>query len=398
MKKLYIIFIISAQIMFLSGILNAADSKIPESLTAVNSTTFPPFSFMDDDEVYKGILVDFWNLWSKKTGISLKFTSTTWSKSLEDVLNGTADFHSGLFMTEDRISDFDFSDPFFRVKSCLFIQSSFEIKNIKSLDNLKIGATPRTSATHFFKKKYNSIPVIMYSDSRSAINAAVKGSIDAFVTDEPIARFYLSKEKALGSFRLYEVLYEEQIRAGVKNGNFQLLKKINKGLSLITSYEIEAIEKKWMVDDSYNILNDWRFYSIAGGGISGVFIILLMILGINKTLKKTISEKTESLERELNERKKIEHHLVQAQKMELAGILARGIVHDMKNVLSGITGPVSILEHLMNRDGIIKEEDLVNNLKMINSSVSRAIELSYNLENFRKKRRSNSRLLISMIR
>ena len=51
-----------------------------------------------------------------------------------------------------------------------------------------------------------------------------------------------------------------------------------------------------------------------------------------------LSEAYEALQHELEERKKMEAHIVQIQKMEAVGTLAAGIAHDFNNVLAGIIG------------------------------------------------------------
>ncbi len=51
-----------------------------------------------------------------------------------------------------------------------------------------------------------------------------------------------------------------------------------------------------------------------------------------------LSEAYEALQHELEERKKMEAHLIQIQKMEAMGTLAGGIAHDFNNVLAGIIG------------------------------------------------------------
>ena len=51
----------------------------------------------------------------------------------------------------------------------------------------------------------------------------------------------------------------------------------------------------------------------------------------------------QSFHRDITEKKKLQEHLFQSQKMESVGTLAGGIAHDFNNVLTGILGQVELM-------------------------------------------------------
>ncbi|HIE10057.1 MAG TPA: response regulator [Kiritimatiellae bacterium] len=83
---------------------------------------------------------------------------------------------------------------------------------------------------------------------------------------------------------------------------------------------------------------------------------------------------------EENRRRRLEEHLVQAQKMDAVGMLAGGIAHDFNNILSGILGFASML-----RARVAPGSESERYLKLIEQSAGRAAELTRQLLSFSRK-------------
>lgn len=88
---------------------------------------------------------------------------------------------------------------------------------------------------------------------------------------------------------------------------------------------------------------------------------------------------------DLTEKHNSEVQLQQAQKMELVGVLAGGFAHNLNNVLSGITGAVSLMSLKLKDEGFDDRDYFFKMLNLINKSSSRAEDMARQMLTLSKK-------------
>jgi PAS domain S-box-containing protein len=87
------------------------------------------------------------------------------------------------------------------------------------------------------------------------------------------------------------------------------------------------------------------------------------------------------LAHDVTKRKRLEHQLLQAQKMESIGLLAGGVAHDFNNLLTAISGYGQILQDSVPADDELSQESIEQVLK----AAERAAELTRSLLAFSRK-------------
>ena len=71
-------------------------------LRIVGGESYAPFAYTGEDGSPKGILIDFWTLWSQKTGRAVTFELLPWSEVPTALERNQGDVICGLFASQAR--------------------------------------------------------------------------------------------------------------------------------------------------------------------------------------------------------------------------------------------------------------------------------------------------------
>ena len=105
--------------------------------------------------------------------------------------------------------------------------------------------------------------------------------------------------------------------------------------------------------------------------------IYIQLSGTAVTDKKNNVTEYRCIIRDVTERKKIEHQLLQSQRMESLGLLAGGISHEFNNLLTGILGYASFI-----KNNIASDNKFFEGIQIIEDNARRAASLTTQLLTF----------------
>ncbi|PID28380.1 MAG: hypothetical protein CSB55_05275 [Candidatus Cloacimonadota bacterium] len=131
------------------------------------------------------------------------------------------------------------------------------------------------------------------------------------------------------------------------------------------------------------ILNSSKFYFsrvIFDGIANRIFNVYLFPIKFGRQIGLVIRMD------DITDLEKKDEQLRQMQKMEVIGMIAGGIAHDLNNVLSGITGPVSMLNHMIQKESYVDAKKLKSNFDLISNSAKRVSEMVTHLFYVSKKK------------
>lgn len=89
-----------------------ASAAAPAQLHVITDENYPPYLFRNDQGRPTGYLVDYWALWSSKTGVPVTLTATRWDDAQRRVLAGEADVIDMIYKTPARLPLYDYTAPY----------------------------------------------------------------------------------------------------------------------------------------------------------------------------------------------------------------------------------------------------------------------------------------------
>ena len=275
--------------------------KIPPSdtntISVVLDDNYPPYVFRDAEGNLKGILVDQWALWSKRTGIQAELHAMDWADALDGMRAGKYDVLDTAFQNDDRDTWLDFSDPYVTIDVPIYHNKKIGgITDATSLANFTVGVKAGDACIPILKEA-GVTNIAEYPSFEAVIEAAKNGEIGIFVVDEPAALYFLYQKGIAKDFQIGQSLYSGQFHRAVKKGDTKMLTLVGDGFSRISSMELHRIDDKWFGREStWLYLKYYLQYVLIAVALVGAVIIWVSIW--NQRLRKEVRRKTQELLRE----------------------------------------------------------------------------------------------------
>lgn len=167
--------------------------NFPKSIRVVMDDNYPPYVFKDEKGELKGIIVDQWKLWEKKTGIHAEVTGMDWGEAQRRMQAGEFDVIDTMFRSETREAIYDFTRPYARLDVPLFFHK--DISGISGANDLKgfLVAAKAGDNSIDILKAHGVTTIAEYPSYEKLIEAARDGKAKIFTVDRPPALYFLNK-------------------------------------------------------------------------------------------------------------------------------------------------------------------------------------------------------------
>jgi polar amino acid transport system substrate-binding protein len=221
-------------------------------LKIATDAAYPPFESVDPatGEIV-GFDIDLMKEIATAGGFEVEFVNTPWDGIFVGLDNDNYDaVISSVSITDERKQTYDFSDPYYTIYQALITRKADgeKFKSLADLKGKKVGAQIGTTGAIFVGKDPN-VKLVNYDDNGLAIEALLKGDVDAVVCDHPVAFNYALVNP---SYKDKLVVTNPRVNDKpepygicIKKGNTKIVDLINKGLKGVTPEKIAELEAKW---------------------------------------------------------------------------------------------------------------------------------------------------------
>lgn len=254
MKKTGLIgLIVVAMFVALAGCGASGSSKNENKLVIGIDDQFAPLGFRDKDNNIVGFDIDYARAAAERMGKEAVFQPIDWKAKESELKSGRIDLiWNGYTITDERKEMVLFTKPYLENSQVIVTLVDSEIAGVNDLAGKVVGLQAQSSAADALdanpiKDKIKTASE--FSDNVLALSDLKTKRLDAVIIDEVVARYYLSQEE--GTFKILdESLAPELYGIGVKQGNEELLNKLQQALDELNSDGTAAeISKKWFGED-----------------------------------------------------------------------------------------------------------------------------------------------------
>jgi len=277
-------------VALLSGTAWAAPPPPRTSVRVVMDQDYPPFVFRGPGGSLKGILVDQWALWAKRTGVAVQLDALPWGEAQRRMESGEYDVIDTIFSNPERRLRYDFTRPYARLDVPIFFSKDLSgISGPRDLPGFIVAAKRGDNSVEILKAE-GVQNFLLFDDYEAIVGAARDGRVKVFTVDEPPALYYLIKMGIQDQFRESRPLYSGEFHRAVRKGDRELLALVEGGFSAIQPAEYQEISQRWygtpLLSRRELRLTLW----IAAVSVGGLGLLLLWIWGLRRMVERRTAE------------------------------------------------------------------------------------------------------------
>lgn len=246
-------------------------SVLPASLAgrtihAGGDWAYPPFEYLDEAGNPAGFNVDLARALTRVTGIPIEIELGPWAETRARLGRGELDALLGMFKSQERAGQVDFSIPHFVTVYRIFTRKGSAVKKVDDLGNAWIAVQNGDMGQEFLIEHGYAHRLISFSEWTDLFKALIRGEVDCVVSSTLQGWQAIQQKQFSSIVSLPEPLFTAEYCLAVRKGDAELLAAINEGLGILrTTGEYEVLYRTWF----------GKYDKETGGSMVGIIAITL---------------------------------------------------------------------------------------------------------------------------
>lgn len=263
----------------------------------------PPLRFVDEDGVYKGVVVDYVGQLSLELGIEISAVPYKWDDAISTLKEGETDL-CDMFVNEERSKYFVFTDPIYILRTVMVARTENEYE-LADIHSMRVATQKGDYANWYMETCYPDAELIYVHDVGEGLQLLTEGKVDGVIGDEPVVSYYageLGISEQIGT--IGTSLYEEPVCLALPKEKAKLVPVLNQAIQTINEKgQLEKIQQKWFGISTPLITT--RSSSAAAnllGIMAFAFACAVLLVHLNnRSLRRQVNKRTRELEARKNE-------------------------------------------------------------------------------------------------
>jgi PAS domain S-box-containing protein len=272
---------------------------------------YPPYQLLDKDLNPTGFSVEILKAIKKTMGLNIEIELDSWNKVRYELEQGSIDGLAAMSYSEERNKLVNFSTPYTYITHAVFVRNESKIKSFEDIKDKEILVIQGDIMHDYILTNNISKYIVPVKDYQTALRLLSAGEYDCAVINKLLGQFAINEYNLVNLKPVGKTVQPKEICFAVKKGREDVLSQLNNGLQIIKSTgEYDRIYEKWFsIYEKADIKS--QVLKLLFWIIIPFLILLLSILVWSWSLRKQVASKTSELQKELTDRKKAEHQLIQ---------------------------------------------------------------------------------------
>jgi len=295
--KYFACCLILCQILSANGFAAASGRS---SLQAGGDHNFPPYEYLDKKGEPTGFNVALIRAVAAEMGLDIEILLGQWNTVRHQLENGEIDIITGMFYSDRRGRQVEFSVPHTIVSHVAFVREGSPIASPEDLKGKAIIVQRGDIMHDYILEKGLTDSVHTVESPETALALLASGQYDAALLSR-LQGLFLIKKNGFDNLKPVEpTLATSKYCFAVATDNTELLSIINEGLFILKTRGIyHQLHQQWFgVYEDRDVWDNIRYYIL---GLVLAILFLAAALLWSYTLKKQVAERTRELEAKIEE-------------------------------------------------------------------------------------------------